>query len=245
MPKPSSENSRTGCAGKLATLLVWAAGTDIPGTESFPATSDALFIVATVVAVGAACFTVVVAFGVVVAFTVVVAVGAACFTVVVAFGVVVAFTVVVAVGAACFTVVVAFGVVVAFTVVVGVTVGAGVAVGVTVGDGVVVGVAVTNASLSVFQLPPLLKSMIELYCRYTKKPPLSQAVLTDVMLLPSGAVFPRFAEPTASLYHAPDPPRAPPVSSQCVCSTGAFPSSPIQMVGYGSFPGPALESHAI
>ena len=199
MPKPSSENSRTGCAGKLATLLVWAAGTDIPGTESFPATSDALFIVATVVAVGAACF----------------------------------------------TVVVAFGVVVAFTVVVGVTVGAGVAVGVTVGDGVVVGVAVTNASLSVFQLPPLLKSMIELYCRYTKKPPLSQAVLTDVMLLPSGAVFPRFAEPTASLYHAPDPPRAPPVSSQCVCSTGAFPSSPIQMVGYGSFPGPALESHAI
>jgi len=222
MPKPSSENSRTGCAGKLATLLVWAAGTDIPGTESFPATSDALFIVATVVAVGAACF-----------------------TVVVAFGVVVAFTVVVAVGAACFTVVVAFGVVVAFTVVVGVTVGAGVAVGVTVGDGVVVGVAVTNASLSVFQLPPLLKSMIELYCRYTKKPPLSQAVLTDVMLLPSGAVFPRFAEPTASLYHAPDPPRAPPVSSQCVCSTGAFPSSPIQMVGYGSFPGPALESHAI
>jgi len=222
MPKPSSENSRTGCAGKLATLLVWAAGTDIPGTESFPATSDTLFIVATVVAVGAACF-----------------------TVVVAFGVVVAFTVVVAVGAACFTVVVAFGVVVAFTVVVGVTVGAGVAVGVTVGDGVVVGVAVTNASLSVFQLPPLLKSMIELYCRYTKKPPLSQAVLTDVMLLPSGAVFPRFAEPTASLYHAPDPPRAPPVSSQCVCSTGAFPSSPIQMVGYGSFPGPALESHAI
>jgi hypothetical protein len=222
MPKPRSENSRTGCAGKLATLLVWAAGTDIPGTESFPATSDALFIVATVVAVGAACF-----------------------TVVVAFGVVVAFTVVVAVGAACFTVVVAFGVVVAFTVVVGVTVGAGVAVGVTVGDGVVVGVAVTNASLSVFQLPPLLKSMIQLYCRYTKKPPLSQAVLTDVMLLPSGAVFPRFAEPTASLYHAPDPPRAPPVSSQCVCSTGAFPSSPIQMVGYGSFPGPALESHAI
>jgi len=222
MPKPRSENSRTGCAGKLATLLVWAAGTDIPGTESFPATSDTLFIVATVVAVGAACF-----------------------TVVVAFGVVVAFTVVVAVGAACFTVVVAFGVVVAFTVVVGVTVGAGVAVGVTVGDGVVVGVAVTNASLSVFQLPPLLKSMIQLYCRYTKKPPLSQAVLTDVMLLPSGAVFPRFAEPTASLYHAPDPPRAPPVSSQCVCSTGAFPSSPIQMVGYGSFPGPALESHAI
>ena len=239
MPKPRSENSRTGCAGKLATLLVWAAGTDIPGTESFPATSDALFIVATVVAVGAACFTVVAAFGVVVALTVVVAVGAACFTVVVAFGVVVA------VGAACFTVVVAFGVVVAFTVVVGVTVGAGVAVGVTVGDGVVVGVAVVHASLSVLQLPPLLKSRIELYCRYTKKPPLSQAVLTDVMLLPSGAVFPRFAEPTASLYHAPDPPRAPPVSSQCVCRTGAFPSSPIQMVGYGSFPGPALESHAI
>ena len=92
MPKPRSENSRTGCGGKLATLLVWAAGTDIPGTESFSTTSDALFIVTTFVAVGAACFTVVVAFGVVVAFTVVVAVGAACFTVVV-FGVVVAFTV--------------------------------------------------------------------------------------------------------------------------------------------------------
>ena len=227
MPKPRSANSRTGCGGKLATLLVWAAGTDIPGTESFPATSDALFIVATVVAVGAACFTVVVAVGaacftvvvafcVVVAFAVVVAVGAACFTVVVAFCVVVAFAVVVAVGAACFTVVVAFCVVVAFAVAVGVTLVAGVAVGVTVGDGVVVDVAVVHASLSVFQLPPLLKSMIELYCRYTKKPPLSQAVLTDVMLLPSAAVFPRFAEPTASLYHAPDPPRAPPVSSQCV-----------------------------
>ncbi len=121
----------------------------------------------------------------------------------------VAFTVAVAVGAACFTVVVAFGVVVgvvvAFTVAVGVTLGAGVAVGFTVCDGVVVGVAVVHASLSVFQLPPLLKSTIELYCRYTKKPPLSWAVLADVVLLPPGAVFPRFAEPAASLYHDPVP----------------------------------------
>ena len=151
------------------------------------------------------------------------------------------------------------GVAVAFTVGVavgvGVTLCAGVAVGlmVSVAVGLMVGVAVglmvgvvaVHASLSVFQLPPLLKSTIELYCRYTKKLPLSQAVLADVVLLPPEAVFPRFAEPAASLYHDPVPSRAPPVSSQCVCRTGAFPSSPIQIVGYGSFPGPALESHAI
>ncbi len=97
-----------------------------------------------------------------------------------------------------------------FCVGVGVTLGAGVAVG------LMVGVAVVHASLSVFQLPPLLKSTIELYCRYTKKPPLSQAVLTDAMLFPSEAVFPRFAPPTASLYHDPVPLSAPPVSSQWV-----------------------------
>ncbi len=122
---------------------------------------------------------------------------------------------------------------------VGFTVGADVAVGLMVVD------AAVQASLSVFQLPPLLKSTIELYCRYTKMPPLSDAVLTDVMPLPPEAVFARFAEPPASLYHDPVPKRAPPVSSQRVCFTGAFPSSPIQIVGYCSFPEPAFEFQEI
>ena len=130
--------------------------------------------------------------GVAVAFTVVLT---AAFTV----GVAVAFTVVLT---AAFTVGVAVGI--------GVTLGAGVAVGLTVG------VVAVHASLSVLQLPPLPKSTIELYCRYTKKPPLSQAVFADVLTPFPEAVFPKFAGPAASLYHDPVPARAPPLSSQCV-----------------------------
>ncbi len=146
--------------------------------------------------------------GVAVAFTVGLT---AAFTV----GVAVAFTVGLT---AAFTV----GVAVAFTVgltaafTVGVTVGIGVALGAGVAVGLTVGVVAVHASLSVFQLPPLLKSTIELYCRYTKKPPLSQAVLADALAPFPEAVFPKFAGPAASLYHDPVPPRAPPVSSQCV-----------------------------
>jgi len=175
------------------------------------------------------------------AFTVGIAVA---FTVGVVFSVAVAFTVGIAVAftvglTAAFTGGVAVAFTVGFTACVGVTLGAGVAVG------LMVGVVAVHASLSVLQLPPLLKSTIELYCRYTKKPPLSQAVLTDALTPFPEAVFPRFAGPAASLYHDPVPSRAPPVSSQRVCRTGAFPSSPIQIVGYFSLPGPARESHAI
>jgi hypothetical protein len=185
----------------------------------------------------AVAFTVGVVFTVAAAFTVGIAVA---FTV----GLTAAFTVGVAVAVtvgltAAFTVGVAVAFIVGFTVGVGVTLGAGVAVG------LMVGVVAVHASLSVLQLPPLLKSTIELYCRYTKKPPLSQAVLTDALTPFPEAVFPRFAGPAASLYHDPVPSRAPPVSSQRVCRTGAFPSSPIQIVGYFSLPGPARESHAI
>ena len=122
-------------------------------------------------------------------------------------GVAVAFTVGLT---AAFTV----GVAVAFTV--GVTVGIGVTLGAGVAVGVTIGVVPVHASLSVFQLPPLLKSTIELYCRYTKKPPLSQAVLADALTPFPEAVFPKFAGPAASLYHDPVPARAPPLSSQCV-----------------------------
>ena len=144
--------------------------------------------------------------GVAVAFTVGLT---AVFTVGVAVAFTVGLTTVFTVGVAvAFTV----GLTAAFTVgvTVGVTLGVGVAVGVTVG------VVDVHATLSVFQLPPLLKSTIELYCRYTKKPPLSQAVLADPLTPFPEAVFPKFAGPAASLYHDPVPPRAPPLSSQCV-----------------------------